>query len=351
MKSYKVVKNGEPLEEHQLDIPSPSGEQVLIKTIACGVCHTDVHIHDGYFDLGDDVHIPARATNNPITMGHEVYGEVVQIGENVKGIEVGKKYVVYPWVGCGECFQCKNDMEHHCGPFTAENIGVTVDGGYGEYFLVKHSKYLFDAGDTPDELAGTYACRGLTAYSALKKANPKDKDTIVIISAGGMGLLALKIAKAAFNVTTIVVDIDDEKLEAAKKAGANAVVNSSHENAAKQITELADGKVTTIVDFVGSEKSISFGYSLFGIHKGGLYVLVGLLGGNFNLQLPLHTFTARTITGTYVGSLKEMGELMELVRAGKIEPIEVETRPASQASDTLSDLKSGQIKGLVCLKH
>lgn len=351
MKSYKVVKNGEPLEEQQVDIPSPSGEQVLIKTIACGVCHTDVHIHDGYFDLGNDVHIPARATNSPITMGHEVYGEVVEVGENVKSIDVGKKYVVYPWIGCGECFQCKKGMEHHCGPFTAENIGVTVDGGYGEYFLVKHSKYLFDAGDTPDELAGTYACRGLTAYSALKKANPKDKDTIVIISAGGMGLLALKIAKAAFNVTTIVVDIDDEKLEAAKKAGANAVVNSSHENAVKEITELADGKVTTILDFVGSEKSISFGYSLFGIHKGGLYVLVGLLGGSFNLQLPLHTFTARTITGTYVGSLKEMGELMELVKAGKIEPIEVETRPASQASDTLVDLKSGQIKGLVCLKH
>ena len=90
---------------------------------------------------------------------------------------------------------------------------------------------------------------------------------------------------------------------------------------------------------------------MFGIHKGGLYVLVGLLGGSFNLQLPLHTFTARTITGTYVGSLKEMGELMELVKAGKIEPIEVETRPASLASDTLADLKSGQIKGLVCLKH
>ena len=82
-----------------------------------------------------------------------------------------------------------------------------------------------------------------------------------------------------------------------------------------------------------------------------MYVLVGLIGGNFNLQLPLLTFTARTINGAYVGSLKEMGELMELVRSGKIEPIEVEARPASQASDTLSDLKSGHIKGLVCLKH
>ncbi len=103
MKAYQVVEQGKPLQENELETPSPSGKEVLLKTVACGVCHSDVHIHDGYFDLGNDVHIPARATNSPITMGHEVYGEVVQIGENVKGIDVGKKYVVYPWVGCGEC--------------------------------------------------------------------------------------------------------------------------------------------------------------------------------------------------------------------------------------------------------
>lgn len=350
MKSYKVVASGAPLEEHESERPVPKGKQVLIKTIACGVCHTDIHIHDGYFDLGNDNHIPSRM-NETLTMGHEIYGELVEVGEDISDVEIGKKYVVYPWIGCGDCYECNRDMEHYCAPFTAENLGVSVDGGYGEYVLVKDSKYLFDAGNTPDELAGSYACRGLTAYSALKKANPKKGDSIVIISAGGLGLLALKIAIAAFEIKAIVVDIDDEKLATAKSFGASEVINSKDDGAAAKIMELSGGAASTVLDFVGSEASVNFGYSLFGINKGGLYVLVGLLGGKFDLPLPLHTFTARTISGTYVGSMQEMKELMDLVREGKIEPIEVETRPASEASDTLADLKAGKIKGLVCLKH
>ncbi len=350
MKSYKVVASGASLELHESERPVPKGKQVLIKTIACGVCHTDIHIHDGYFDLGNDNHIPSRM-NETLTMGHEIYGELVEVGSDVSNVEIGKKYVVYPWIGCGECNECKRDMEHYCSPFTAENLGVSVDGGYGEYVLVKDSKYLFDAGNTPDELAGTYACRGLTAYSALKKANLERGDSVVIISAGGLGLLALKIAIAAFEVNAIVVDIDNEKLSIAKKIGASEVINSKDEGAASKIMEILGGAASTILDFVGSEESVNFGYSLFGINKGGLYVLVGLLGGKFDLPLPLHTFTARTITGTYVGSMKEMRELMDLVREGRIEPVEVETRPASKASDILADLKAGKIKGLVCLKH
>ena len=161
MKSYKVVASGLPLEEQETERPIPKGRQVLVKTIACGVCHTDIHIHDGYFDLGNDNHIPSRM-NETLTMGHEIYGELVEVGEDVLDVEIGKKYVVYPWIGCGDCYECNRDMEHYCAPFTAENLGVSVDGGYGEYVLVKDSKYLFDAGNTPDELAGSYACRGQT---------------------------------------------------------------------------------------------------------------------------------------------------------------------------------------------
>ena len=221
MKSYQVIESGEPIKEVELNIPKPEGNQVLVKTIACGVCHTDIHIHDGFFDVGNGQKMASRL-KQPLTMGHEIFGEVVAIGEGVKDVEIGKKFVIYPWIGCGECDSCIEDNEHECGPFTAQNLGVSVDGGYGEFVLVKDSKYLFDAGDTPDELAGSYACRGLTAYSALKKANPKPNDKkLVIISAGGLGLLAVKIAQAAFNVKPIVVDIDDAKLAIAKAAGAS----------------------------------------------------------------------------------------------------------------------------------
>ena len=351
MKSYQVTGNGLPLEEVISDKPTPKGKEVLIKTIACGVCHSDVHIHDGYFDIGNDKKMASRLVQ-PLAMGHEIYGELVETGEDVHDVEIGKKYVVYPWIGCGECKECKNDMEHYCGPFTAQNLGVSVNGGHAEYVLVKDARYLFDAGDTPEELAGSYACRGLTAYSALKKADLKSgQSNLVIIGAGGLGLLALKIAKAAFNIEPIVVDIDDQKLQAAKKSGAREVINSKNEGASEKIIDLTNGSAGAVIDFVGSESSVNFGYKLFGYTKGGQYILVGLLGGQFSLQLPLHTFTARTITGTYVGSLKEMGELMELVKSGKIDPVQVESRHISQATDTLRDLKNGDIPGMVCLKH
>ena len=351
MKSYQVFENAEPIKEVELDTPIPEGDEVLIKTIACGVCHTDIHIHEGFFDIGNGKKMASRLVQ-PLAMGHEVFGEVVSGGQNVSNIEVGKKFVVYPWIGCGQCEACKEDNEHECGPFTAQNIGVSIDGGYGEYVLVKHSRYLFDAGDTPDDLAGSYACRGLTAYSSLKKANLKPNDKkLVIISAGGLGLLALKIAKAAFNVSPIVVDIDDSKLEIAKAAGASEVINSSHEDAKKRIMDLTDGGATTVIDYVGAEASIQFGYDLFGFNKNGLYILVGMLGGKFEVQLPLMTFTSRVLQGSYLGSIQEMKELMDLVRAGKIEPVPVEARHISSANDTIADLKAGKIPGLVCLKH
>lgn len=351
MKSYQVIESGYPLEEVELEKPIPKGKEVLIKTIACGVCHTDVHIHEGFFDVGNNKKMPSRLSQ-PLTMGHEIFGEVVATGNEVVDTEIGKKYVVYPWIGCGDCDSCKNNNEHECGPFTARNLGVAVDGGYGEFVLVKDSKYLFDAGNTPDELAGSYACRGLTAYSALKKVNPKANDKgLVIISAGGLGLLAVKIAKAAFGVSPIVVDIDDQKLALAKEAGASEVINSSNENAKERIMELTGGGATSVIDYVGAESSVRFGYDLFGFNKNGLYILVGMMGGKFEVQLPLMTITSRTLKGCYLGSIQEMAELMDLVRAGKIDPVPVEARPASEANQTLEDLKNGKISGLVCLNY
>ena len=351
MKSYRVIESGAPLIECELNIPTPKNSEVLIRTIACGVCHTDIHIHDGFFDMGNGKKMASRL-KEPLTMGHEIFGEVVAIGESVKDVEIGKKFVVYPWIGCGECKSCIEDNEHECGPLTAQNLGVSVDGGYGEFVLVKDPKYLFDAGDTPDELAGSYACRGLTAYSALKKANPKLNDKkLVIISAGGLGLLAVKIAQAAFNINPIVVDIDDAKLATAKAAGASEVINSLHEGAKERIIELTGGGATAVIDYVGAEASVKFGYDLFGFNKNGLYILVGMLGGKFEVQLPLMTFSSRTLKGVYLGSIKEMAELMELVKAGKIEPVPVETRHISKVNDTIKKLKAGKIKGLVSLIH
>ena len=352
MKAYQVVENGKPLEEREIEKPKPTGKEILLKTVACGVCHSDVHIHEGYFSLGDEAKLPVPLMTDALAMGHEIFGEVVELGDQVKDIEIGKKYVAYPWIGCGDCNECKNEREHYCSPLTTKNLGINVDGGYAEYVLVPDSKYLFDAGDTPDEVAGSYACRGLTAYSALKKADlKKGQHSVVIISAGGLGLLSLKIIQAAYSINPIVVDIDDDKLDLAKKAGASAVINSKDEKIYEKIAELTEGGATSVIDFVGAAETFELASGMFGMKRGGTYVIVGLIGGETNLQLPMTTLTARTIRGIYVGSLAEMGELMQLVKEGKIEHVDVEKRNASTANETLNDLKNGKINGLVCLTH
>ena len=208
MKAYQIVENGKPLKEKNIETPKPKGKEVLIKTIACGVCHSDVHIHDGYFDLGGGAKLPTPLLE-PLTMGHEVFGKIVDTGEEVSKVKIGEKYVIYPWIGCGDCELCNNDKTHYC--MNNSNIGINVSGGYADHVLVPDEKYLFDAGDTPDSLAGSYACRGLTAFSALRKAEPYPHDnSLIIVSAGGLGLLALKIAKAAYGINPIVVDIDND---------------------------------------------------------------------------------------------------------------------------------------------
>ena len=179
-------------------------------------------------------------------------GEVSAIGDDVEGINIGERYVAYPWMGCGDCDLCNDDMTHYCA--NNSNLGIHVAGGYGDHVLVPDQKYLFSAADTPDSLAGSYACRGLTAYSALKKAGPyKQDNSLVIVSAGGLGVLALKIAQAAYGINPIVVDIDDEKLGMARQLGASATINSSEEGAAEKLMELTEGGARSIVDFVGSE--------------------------------------------------------------------------------------------------
>jgi alcohol dehydrogenase/propanol-preferring alcohol dehydrogenase len=281
-------------------------------------------------------------------MGHEIFGEVVSVGEEVSNINVGEKYVAYPWIGCGDCELCNTDKTHYC--MNNSNLGINVSGGYGDHVIVPGEQYLFDAGDTPDSLAGSYACRGLTAFSALRKAEPFPHDnSLVIVSAGGLGLLALKIAKAAYGINPIVLDIDDEKLKVAKNLGASCVINTSKENAAEKIMEATGGGAKSIVDFVGAEASVNLGYQC--LTKGGTQVVVGLFGGQMNIALPLMTLTEKKLMGSYVGSLGEMKDLMKLVSAGKIEPVEVESRDVSEANRTLEEMKSGKLLGLVSLTH
>ena len=152
MKSYKVVEFGQPLQKVEESNPAPQGAEVLVKVTAAGVCHSDVHLWEGFFDMGGGNKVSTQKTMNPPrTMGHEIVGEVVALGPDAKGAKVGDKAVVYPWIGCGTCWYCANGREHLCP--TPRALGVNKDGGYADHVLVPDAKYLYPYGGIPTELA------------------------------------------------------------------------------------------------------------------------------------------------------------------------------------------------------
>ena len=338
MISYQTTTFGAPLIEVESKTPEPQGTEVLIKTMACGVCHSDIHMHEGVFDLGGGKQL--EVGREGMVLGHEIFGEVIALGPDAEDAEIGDRRVVFPWIGCGECAACKRGDEQLCTPGCA--LGIAHAGGFADHVLVPHSRYLFDKGDVPDSLAATYACSGLTAYGALKKIGElHEGDDIVIIGAGGVGMMAIQIARA-LGMDPIVVDIDEDKLRAVRALGVNRVYNSSELQTAKEIRK-ATGGAYAALDFVGAEASVSYGLSC--LRKGGMLIVVGLYGGSLTIPIPFIPMNARIIQGSYVGGLEDMGELMAMVRQGKIAPIEITERPLREANRALIDLKAGNVCG------
>jgi D-arabinose 1-dehydrogenase-like Zn-dependent alcohol dehydrogenase len=339
MISYQTAGPGEPLVRTESKTPEPQGREVLLKTVACGVCHSDIHMHDATFDLGGGKSLPVGRPGQ--VLGHEIFGEVVAMGPDASGAAIGDRRVVFPWIGCGECPSCQRGEEHLCTP--GQGLGIVRNGGFSDHVLVPNARYLFDKGDVSDSLAATYACSGLTAYSALKKVGETGPDDhLVIIGAGGVGMMGIQIAQSVMNLKPIVVDIDDSKLSACRDIGVEHTFNSKSETAGKEIMQLTGGAYA-VIDFVGAEASVNFG--MRALRKGGKIIIVGLFGGALNVPLPFIPMMARVIQGSYVGSLAEMAELMDLVRAGKVAPIQIEERPMAEVSDALADLKAGNVSG------
>lgn len=345
MIAYQTEAPGAPLVCKELATPVPQGTEVLVRMVACGVCHSDIHLHDGVFALGNDKVL--NVGRPELVLGHEIFGEVVATGPDATDVAVGDRRVVYPWIGCGECPACQRGDEHLCTP--GRGLGTVTPGGFADYVLVPHARYLFNKGDVPDALASTYGCSGLTAYSALRKVGDLGpQDAVVLIGAGGVGMMALQIALAQ-GIEPVVLDVDEEKLDAARMLGARAVFNANDRASVKAVKSLTAGGAYAVIDFVGAETTVSTGMAC--LRKGGRIIIVGLYGGALNVPLPFIPMNARIIQGSYVGSLREMGELMTLVRDGKIPPIPIEERPLEQVNQALADLKAGRVNGRIVLRN
>ncbi|MGC2669148.1 MAG: alcohol dehydrogenase, partial [Candidatus Nitrosopolaris sp.] len=315
------------------------------KIQSSGVCHSDVHVWEGYYEGidGQPLKTADRGVRYPLTPGHEIAGIVDGLGEQVEGFSKNDKVLVYPWIGEGLCPACRIGEENLCDK--PRSLGIYTDGGYAEYVLVPSYKYLVKIGDDMDtDTSAPLSCAGLTAYGAVKNANLKPDDNVVIVGTGGLGLMAIQLAKAVTGAKIIAMDLDDKKLDVAKKNGADNTINSKKEDPVKAIMELTDKLgADAVIDFVNASKTVETDMQF--LRRRARLVLVGLFGGELKLALVTMPTRAYKIIGSYTGTLSDMIELVSLARRGVIKPVVSNRFKLDQATEGLKMLKDGKIIG------
>ncbi len=349
MESYVVEAFGRPLTRLLRETPRPTGTQVLLRVRASGVCHSDVHLHDGFFDLGEGRKLDlSRSVPLPRVLGHEIAGTVVEAGPNAQGVSPGDARVAYPWIGCANCRLCSAGLEHLCG--APQVLGLQHDGGFADHVLVPHPRYLLAYDPLPAAQACTYACAGVTAYSALQKVQHGHGDEpLLILGAGGVGLSAIRLARVLMPATPILVaEVDHAKWDTARAAGATEAFDPTADGAAKTLMKNTGGGVSRAIDFVGAASTHTFGFGA--LRKAGTLVTVGLFGGVAPLHPVMVAMKAVSIVGSYVGSLAELAELLALARTHELPPLPIVTRTLAEAGASLDDLRQGRVRGRVVLE-
>ena len=318
VKAVVLVQANQPLVVQEREIPSPNrpGEEI-IRVIACGVCHSDLHVADGHF--GGPL---------PLVMGHEVVGEHA---------ELGRVLLYAPW-GCrsSDCAQCSAGLEMICA--NSHEAGVVDDGGYSEYMRVPSRDYLIPIGDLDPASTAPLACGGLTAFRAVKRTLSHLEVSgakAVIIGAGGLGQFAIQFIKKLANVELTVLDMSDDKLATALELGAD-----------KAVKRLPAGvKYDAIIDFVGAKATLDAAAG--SVNRQGIIVVVGLAGGRLEFGVGVIPSEA-VLTTSIWGSLDELKELLEFVRERGVVHA-VERMPLHQAQEALDRLRRGEIRGRVVL--
>jgi alcohol dehydrogenase len=349
MKRQSLVRFDAPLCETVIDTPKPQGREVLVRVERCGLCHSDLHLQDGYMDLGNGKRLDTtRGMALPFTLGHEIAGVVDEVGPDAPSDIVGQKKAIFPWIGCGQCRDCLAGDENLC----ARNrfLGVSIDGGFATHVLVPDAKYLLDYDPLSVNMAATLMCSGVTAYGALKRLvdRPRQRN-ILLIGLGGVGMMGLAFARAMFKQKVSVADLSTAARETALANGAAVAYDPSEPDIARRIIKENDGGFDAVVDFAGNEKSMNFAVST--VARGGKIVVSGLMGGNFNLPIVQWIYKRMTIEGFMVGTLAEAQELMALARSGRIKPTPMREEPMGDAQKWIEQLRAGKVIGRVLFKN
>ena len=353
MKGYALRSvDDETITEMEFSEEKLTGDQVRVRITHSGVCHSDVHIREGGFSLGDGEFFSNEITGAeyPLVMGHEVVGVVESTGPDAT-VKEGEEVVVYTWLGCGECPTCETGRENRC-PNAKRALGIQRNGGYAEKVFLPHDKYLVPLDGIDPEWAATIGCSGITAYSAAKQTNLKSKDApVLVIGAGGVGLMCIASLKALGYTNISVIDRSGANFERALELGATRTLVSTPETTPQDIWKFVGEQPHAVTDFVNNEETATLAFS--SLATGGTMVQVGLFGGRFKVQTAVLAFQQVNIQGSYVGSLTELREVMQLAREGKFPRIPITTREMSLESviESLDALKEGRSRGRVVLTN
>ena len=349
MRRQSLVKFDAPLCETIVDTPKPAAGEVLVRIERCGLCHSDLHIQDGYADLGGGKRLDTtRGMTLPFTLGHEIAGVVEEVGPDASKDLIGKKKAVFPWIGCGQCRDCANGDENLC--LKQRFLGVSIDGGFASHVLVPDTKYLLDYDPLPVNVAATLMCSGVTAYGALKRhlGRPRERN-MLLIGLGGVGMMGLSFAQAMFKQPISVADLSATARETALKNGAAVAYDPSESDIVKRILKETEGGFDEVVDFAGNEKSMAFAMSV--LARGGKIVVSGLMGGNFSIPMVQWVYKRMTVEGFITGTLAEANELMALAKAGKIKPTPMKEEPMGDAQKWIDQLRAGKVVGRIMLTN
>jgi propanol-preferring alcohol dehydrogenase len=338
MKAYQLTAWQSPPEMREVAVPEPGPGEVLIKVGGAGGCHSDLHLMEwpeGTMDF-----------DLPFTLGHENAGWVEALGAGVEGLEQGEAVSVYgPW-GCGRCRACRLSAENYCerqAEIGAFGGGLGLDGGMAEYMLVPHSRLLLPLGDLDPREAAPLSDAALTPYHAIKRSLHLlvPGSTAVVIGVGGLGHMAVQILRALSPTQVIAVDTSAEKLTLAREIGADETVEAG-EGAAERIRELTGGRGAELVlDVVGADDTLALASAItrFEAHL----TVVGLAGGKLQFAFGALPFESQ-LTIPYWGTAVELGEVLDLARAGKIHA-HVERFGLDRVEDAYARMREGTLDG------
>ena len=333
-----VEKFGPTLTLKDLDVPRPGRHQALVKVIASGICHTDLHAAEGDWPVKPEP---------PFVPGHEGIGEVVELGPGDHSVAVGDVVGnAWLWSTCGECEFCRTGRETQC--HEAEYGGYTQNGSFGQYMLVD-TRYAARIPDSVTDYAeaAPVLCAGVTVYKALKVSETRPGQFMVISGVGGLGHMAVQYA-VAMGMRVIAVDIAEDKLELAKKHGAEFTVNARESDPVERVQDITGGGSHGIV--VTAVHQDAFGQALGMARRDGTVVFVGLPAGDFPASVFDIVFNNLTIRGSLVGPRQDMVEALDFYARGLVTP-SVKTCALEDVNDVFEAMRHGKIDGRVSIKY